>query len=215
MRVIINLQYSDGTHMFSSDLEVPATICARDLSNWLAKALKIDDDNAFIYQHTLSAPLLDNRPLLETETLASVGLWNGSKLILKSRRIGRKEKVEEISTGKGKKTEAFLESERRKYFIDGSIVWIGRSTPQTSSGELKTLIDLKDEPRGDTVSRKHAQIIIKDDKYFLKIPKKNISRTFINGENIKSDELQLINNSDTLKFGAVILQFRLHDTETP
>jgi len=205
-RVIIHVHVQRSEGPMDYDLEVPAHLPAERLSRHLAHALNWHSDD-FDYHFQVQWP--PNKSLKPTQTLAEADLWEGTHLVLsrtpKPRLTPPPQKI-------GERKQAQLRSLRtgKSYAISLADMIIGRSTPNTPLTERKRLIDLKEEPDGDTVSRKHARLFLKKGQWYLEVLKKTRNRTFCNDRQVEADESCLLHDGDQLKFGRVMLVF--HDS---
>ncbi len=83
--------------------------------------------------------------------------------------------------------------------------WVGR--PDKGFRPEINLIGEEDK-ENPTVSRRHAQILSEDGKYFLR-PKPSVWGTFARGQELRHSQVYELRDGDQVKFGDVVMIFRL------
>lgn len=91
----------------------------------------------------------------------------------------------------------------------GKVVRIGRSTP----ADAKPDIDLGHVVDGDSVSRRHAEIVQREGKWMLFIQPNTTNRSFLNTEIVDRGSLNPLKADDEIQLGNVTLIFRTHAGE--
>jgi hypothetical protein len=84
------------------------------------------------------------------------------------------------------------------------VVRVGRSAPGIELPD----VDLARAEEGDTVSRRHAEIMQRDGAWMIFIQPDTTNRSFLNGQLIDRGTLNPLSHGDTLQLGGVTLIFR-------
>jgi hypothetical protein len=87
------------------------------------------------------------------------------------------------------------------------VVRVGRRAPGIEPPD----VDLGRAEDGDTVSRRHAEIMQRDGTWMIFIQPDTTNRSFLNGELIDRGSLNPLKHGDDLKLGDVSLVFRTRD----
>lgn len=89
----------------------------------------------------------------------------------------------------------------------GKVVRVGRSSPDQAIPD----VDLGQAVEGDTVSRRHAEIIQRDGAWMLFIQPNTTNRSFLNQELIDRGSLNALKAGDEIQLGAVQVTFRTRE----
>ncbi len=113
-------------------------------------------------------------------------------------------------------TSGTLQAEAKAYFISSSTgnvypifaneALIGRFDSVTG---MKPDVDLTAEDQSRNVSRRHARVVIKDDKHFVAEEIGTMNGTFLNGKRLANGVLTPIKDGDELTLCRLALHFRL------
>ncbi len=196
LRVMVYVKYENGKGI---DLEVPAEVEASVLATMLAKALQ--QSEMFDYSLEAHPP---GRRLNKNETLASVNAWSGSVLKLRQEKLQNKKL-------NSNQVASFVSADdsNKKYPLQYTKMWIGRMTDDVRrKEEAKYMVNLNNEKEGGTVSRKHAQIVVRNGKWVLIVNDKTRQRTTVNGQPLSMDD-HVLSHHDTITFGKVTVKFHL------
>jgi hypothetical protein len=89
----------------------------------------------------------------------------------------------------------------------GKVVRIGRASPDQALPD----IDLGKALDGDTVSRRHAEIVQRDGSWMLFIQPDTTNRSFLNRELVERGSLTALKPGDEIQLGAVQVTFRARE----
>ena len=174
---------------------MPANVPAHELANLIVKALNWRRGCSYqiIVEHSgLRVP--------DSKTLSEAQAWTGTTLVFK-------QNCSKVDLPTRSKALAWLKSKAtgRLYPLVGNVTLVGRKgKEETIEGE--NFLDLGLESLGRTVSRRHAKLILKSGKWFIKVEKaKNI--TVLNGMKLSRNRFYQLSNGDSLQFGGVEVQF--------
>ncbi len=192
LRVMVNVKLLGEDK--GRDLEVPAEVPVRELAQLVADAL--DWSSSYSYEVMMEH---SGEKIPSTRSLAEVEAWSGTTLVFSP------------SQRKSKKTlpssfDAWFESERSEeiYPLLGKEMWLGRKGRGAKPRE--NLIDLGGEPLGNTVSRNHARVVMKEGRWML-IVEKALNATALNGTELKAGRFHPLSDGDVLQMGGVTLHF--------
>lgn len=91
----------------------------------------------------------------------------------------------------------------------GKVVRVGRASPD----QAKPDIDLGQVVDGNTVSRRHAEIVQREGTWMLFIQPDTTNRSFLNTQIVDRGSLNPLNSGDEIQLGDVTLVFRTRDGE--
>ena len=197
LRVIVNVRLKNDHR--SHDLQVPATMCVADLSYHIGRALRWPDDMAYdVFIEPGGERLPDHR------TLAELDIWDGSHL---SFALSDRPHAQRAALA------AYLSSPTgQRYSLVLAHYHIGRRSA-TNPADPVPLIDLSSEPRGKTVSRRHADLLCEADVWVLRhLEPQNV--TYVNGVAVPARQTCALSDGDHLQFGATELYFSQGCTDT-
>ena len=172
------------------DLEVPAEVPVEQLTEMIAQGLewRSPEQGSGCGYYVRVEPT--GRVLQPRETLSDAGVWDGSELVFS-----------EVSRAK------LVSDSGNEYQLAQPNILIGRANEKAHSRDAQW-IDLTEEPRGNTVSRRHARICYKDCGWKL-IPLSSARNlTSLNDEPIDFGRQYELVDDDSLQFGAVRLRFK-------
>lgn len=89
----------------------------------------------------------------------------------------------------------------------GKVVRVGRASPDQALPD----IDLGHVVNGDTVSRRHAEIMQRDGTWMLFIQPDSTNRSFLNQEIVERGSLTALKAGDEIQLGAVQVTFRTRE----
>jgi uncharacterized ubiquitin-like protein YukD len=178
--VVITLKYRSTQQI---DVALPEEVPSQFLALSLANALKVPvPKNQMVV-------LAQDRPgktlkLSPASTLKDAGVVNGSFLVLD---------LETIPTGLG----AYLLSDSGVKFLLRSFNSVGR---QGMKSRLHLEVDLTPLDNERVISRRQAQIELRDNNYILKdLGSRN--GTWINGQRLEKDQMKIMKTGDRVEFG--------------
>lgn len=201
LRVMIRVRREGEAE--TSDIEAPAEVPAEQLSEMLARALN--------WERTKTGQLTGytlvkggtGQVLRGQETLADVGVWEGAEVILRPK-SGPPERLLRPAT--------LVSASGRQYPLPYPKMRIGRSAANDADSEAQLdLVDLRDEPEGRTVSRKHALVVYTSGDWAVIPFDKTENRTLVNDKPIDVNQPYQLLPGDRLRLGSVELEFRLSD----
>lgn len=189
LRVIVQIQSNHSAR--SGDVEVPAEVPAEELSQLIARAMDWDrDQSGRIQRHSIFADP-PGRVLGIHETLADAAVWDGSSLTLQSI------------------VAAYFESPNgTQYPLYRDRMKIGRVSRDSSEESNNELIDLSQEPMGNTVSHDHARVFNTKGQWQV-VHYSQTNETARNGQVLSFDDRMALRDGDILEVGAVKLTFHL------
>jgi hypothetical protein len=183
------------------NLEVPAEVPAEQLSDMLARALGWERTRSGQPAGYAIVKESSGQIVRGHETLADVGVWDGAGLVLRPK-AGAPEKV---------LRPAVLESStQRRYQLIYPKMRIGRSQADAADSDAQLdLIDLRDEPEGQTVSRNHALAVYTNGDWALIPFGKTENPTLVNDRPIDPDRPYQLLDGARVQLGGVRLSFQL------
>jgi len=92
----------------------------------------------------------------------------------------------------------------REFGVGPAETMIGRFDPVTG---LRPEVDLSEEERGRSVSRRHARIVVRDGTHYLAEEVGTLNPTLLNGKKIETGILTPIQDGDEVTVGGVRLRF--------
>jgi len=190
LRVIVEVRI---TGQAGRDLEVPAELPVAKLASMIAMALGLyNESEALSYSYRLEVPLLD-RVLLENESLVQAGVWDGAIVML-----------HRVSSA------ALVSESGRKYLLLRTLVPVGRKSALKNGEEVaQWLVDLGDEPMGDTVHREHVVLATRGTMWTLRRVPGTANVTLINGRVVDTDRVYPLVEGDQIQLGGVKLRFTM------
>lgn len=96
---------------------------------------------------------------------------------------------------------------RRFPIATDRVVRVGRRAPGIETPD----VDLSRAEEGDTVSRRHAEIMQREGEWMIFIQPDTTNRSFLNGEVIDRGTLNPLKHGDSVQLGAVTLTFRTRE----
>ncbi len=103
-------------------------------------------------------------------------------------------------------------SSNRAFILDSDRNLVGRYDPVTS---IKPEVDLTNEDDTRSVSRRHAIIFRRENRFFVQEEIGVLNGTFVNGVKASSNSEQIpINDQDMVNFGMLAFKFYILDEET-
>jgi hypothetical protein len=217
LRVVVNVKREGETK--GRDLEVPAE---ESLERWLPHLVSSLDwprsTGADFGYRVWVASL--NRYLKLQEKLAEAGVWDGAELLF----------VPVVP----QPCDFFLESSSgKRYPLRSRTVILGRRRREVSqqqaeeentiplreesalfqSQEEQAFIDLEREPKGNTVSRIHAQLCFDAGCWTFTLNDKAKNKTYLNQDLLVAGESRSVAPGDCLRLGGVTLWLRRSDAE--
>jgi pSer/pThr/pTyr-binding forkhead associated (FHA) protein len=87
---------------------------------------------------------------------------------------------------------------------NGKVVRVGRAAPNQANPD----IDLGPLPDGNTVSRRHAEIVQRDGTWMLFIQPDTTNRSYLNTEIVDRGSLNPLKAGDEIQLGEITLVFR-------
>ena len=199
LRVIVNVQSS--RHRDGVDLELPAHIPTRALSTLIALALgeapadEVDESRCYLQVCG------EEEPISGHLSLADAGIWTGSYLELAC-------EIERPTP----RSEAIFYSEKLGALpLIAERMILGRRPADEPPGYAReTLLDLRDEEHGNTISRKQAQVEYDAQHgrwHIIPFPDKP-NPLVINEQEVTPGSRQVLRDGDHIQVGGISLQFR-------
>jgi CRP-like cAMP-binding protein len=93
----------------------------------------------------------------------------------------------------------------REFALGTGETMIGRYDPVTG---LRPEVDLSEEERGRSVSRRHARIVLRDGTYYLAEEVGTLNPTLLNGSKLDTGILTPLKTDDEISVGGVRLSFK-------
>lgn len=191
----------------SRDLELPAEYPIRELAPWIAKAIDHGDlgaeGAAMKYVLTIEG---SSEPLDPERGLRSAGVVDGDVLRLRIRALPKELAASEAGrrfTGPG-----FVSASGAVFPLRKQNALIGRVDRASGVAESVLGVDLTrlDEHDSPSVSRRHAQILYRQDSYQLQ-DLKSTNGTQVNGTVLGPGSRVALRHGDRVGFGDVQLVF--------
>lgn len=198
-RATVNVRNRQG--MDSHDLEVPTTLSVQDLAQLIAIALEWED-SALASRYTVTVES-EGRQLAGQQSLADQGVWDGAHLVIEPI-------PESASSQHGEAPQACLVTDtKRRHGLACAKTQIGRSSAiNPVHNQNLSLVDLKEEPRGKTVSRHHADVLFTDHGWWV-VPQATENQTLLNDVVLEPMKIYQLRDGDRLQCGAVMLRFEI------
>lgn len=205
LRVLVQVRREgeEDTHQ----LEVPAEVPAEQLADMIAQAFGWERTQSGQPTSYWIVRGTSNQILRGQETLAELGIWDGSVLIFRPK-TRPPDKVLHPA--------AFVSATQGKYLLSYPRMRVGRSpsTEVEREGQLD-LIDLREEPEGKTVSRNQALVVYTSGDWTLVPFAGTENPTLVNDKPLDPDHPYQLLEGDFVQFGRVVLRFQFQADATP
>jgi pSer/pThr/pTyr-binding forkhead associated (FHA) protein len=201
LRIVVNVRHVAEDQAL--DLELPAEIPVGQLIHLLLRAFAKGSPPANsppYFQLRLDS---EKQPLPLDESLAERNVWDGAYLALEPAPAARPQAT-------GARPAVLVSETGRSYPLSGETALLGRSTTQGNTG-AENMIDLRGEVRGETVSRRHADIVFTNGAWFITPFKTSRNATIVNDTPVPQEQRRRLSNGDILLLGDVRLTFRIEN----
>jgi hypothetical protein len=179
------------------ELAFPLNIRAKMLSEAIVEKLRLPTKEGMAYGFLIKNQGTD-QPIEPNKTFAETGVFHGSRLILRPRKVVQENK-------NVPKYKAYIKYDNGRIVpLKEQTVIFGRN--DLSRGVLVD-IDVTDlSPKGKNISRQHAKIDWRNGKYFI-IDLKSTNGTRLNGNVVGSDKPAQLSNNDKIELGNGFIYF--------
>lgn len=191
----------------SRDLELPAEYPIGELAPWIAKAIEHGDStrdrSSVKYVLTIDG---SSEPLDPDRDLRSAGVVDGDILRLRIRTLPKE--LAATETGKRFSGPGFVSETGAVFPLRSQNCLIGRVDRTAGIAASVLGIDLTalDEVESPSVSRRHAQILYRQNSFQLQ-DLKSTNGTWIGSRRLTSGDRALLRHGDRVRFGDVQLIF--------
>jgi len=202
--VVVTLFDSQGE---TRDLELPADISVSRLAPAVARAIGVRGDSEPSPPVRYMLKLIDEPDVIPVDmTLESAGVVHGDRLRMLVKEIPKTVAATDAGvrfTGPG-----FVAAGGETFALRGPVAVIGRIDRSSGITQATLAVDLTqlDSPEAPSVSRRHAQILMRKGEWLLE-DLGSTNGTRVNDRRLGKDERVALRHGDEVHFGEVKLAF--------
>ena len=191
----------------SRDLELPAERSVESLAPWIAKAIEHSDLPSEGDSVKYVLKLEDSRePIRPESSLRSAGVVHGDTLQLLIKALPKE--LSESDAGVKFAGPGFVSTDGAVFPFRANNALVGRVDRASGIAESVLGVDLStlDEEGSPSVSRRHAQVLLRKGSYLVH-DLKSTNGTRVNGKELEGGQRVALHHGDKVQFGDVELIF--------